>query len=156
MPKTNWDKLKSYSWRERGLLAKSILLLPLVHCALFFPGYTRTVKLIEQLAPIRQVPPAPNAAETLKKARQSAQLVSIAARHGFFNASCLRQALLLWWLLRGQGIQSQIRFGTRKSKDQLDAHAWVEVNGEAISGGEHPHLHYHPLVGDQPPSSEGG
>ena len=138
------------------MLAKAILLLPLAHCALFFPGYKRTVKLIEKLAPIRLVAPAPNATETVNKARQSAQLVSIAARHGFFIASCLRQALLLWWLLRGQGIQSQIRFGARKCKDQLDAHAWVEINGEAISGGEHPHLHYRLLVHDQPPSSEGG
>ena len=156
MPNTGWSKLKDLSWRERRLLVKTTLLLPLVHCALFFPGYMRSMKLIEKLTPIRSVDPAPGAAETLHVARQTAWLVSIAARHGFFKASCLRQALLLWWLLRGQGIKSQIRFGAHRNKDQLEAHAWVEMDGKVISMGEKTQKYYQPLDGTLPPAEGDG
>jgi hypothetical protein len=40
--------------------------------------------------------------------------------------------LTLWWLLRIQGIDSDIRIGVRKGT-RLEAHAWVEINSTVVN-----------------------
>lgn len=56
-------------------------------------------------------------------------MVQAAARHGAYRATCLPQSLTLWWLLRRQGIKSDLRFGARKEAGRMEAHAWVELDG---------------------------
>jgi hypothetical protein len=62
-----------------------------------------------------------------------ARLVRIAAERGPYRAKCLEQSLVLRWLLLRQGIDARIVFGARKDDEQMQAHAWVEVNGVALS-----------------------
>ena len=68
-----------------------------------------------------------------QRARQIARLVRAAANHGLYHANCLEQSLVLWYLLKRNGLESQIRFGARKEEDQLQAHAWVECGGIALN-----------------------
>ena len=62
-----------------------------------------------------------------------ARLVRIAAEHGLYRAKCLEQSLVLRWLLQRQGIDARIVFGARREDAQMQAHAWVEVNGVPLS-----------------------
>ena len=55
-------------------------------------------------------------------------IVQLASRFNFFWASCLRRSLVLWFLLRRQGIESQLRIGVKREEGQFAAHAWVEWN----------------------------
>jgi hypothetical protein len=48
------------------------------------------------------------------------------------TATCLRQALLLHWLLRRRGLQPELRIGVRKQGEALDAHAWMELDGHPL------------------------
>jgi len=48
--------------------------------------------------------------------------------------TCLPQALALQWLLARQQCGSEIRIGLRR-QHQLEAHAWVEVDGVVVLGG---------------------
>lgn len=57
----------------------------------------------------------------------------MAGRHGPYRAKCLPQSLTLWWLLRRQGIESQLRFGARKNARRMEAHAWVEFEGTPLN-----------------------
>lgn len=64
-------------------------------------------------------------------------MVRIAATRSLWRATCLRQALVLWWLLAQRGIATQIRLGVVKDAGQaLESHAWVERNGVVLIGGE--------------------
>jgi hypothetical protein len=66
-------------------------------------------------------------------AKQIARLVRAAANHGLYRANCLEQSLVLWCLLKRNGLESEIRFGARKEVDELQAHAWVECLGITLN-----------------------
>jgi drug/metabolite transporter (DMT)-like permease len=61
------------------------------------------------------------------------QLVGIAAGPGTLRASCLRRSLLLWWLLRHDGIEAVLRVGVNRDGGRLQAHAWVEYLGRPLN-----------------------
>ncbi len=69
---------------------------------------------------------------SVKKAQRHAELTAIAARHGLYKANCLHQSIALCWLLRKQGLFSQIRIGVLPNTKPLQAHAWVELDGLAL------------------------
>jgi len=62
-----------------------------------------------------------------------ARLINSAARHSLVAANCLPQSLLLWWMLRREGIEAEFRIGVRKERQSVEAHAWVEVSGQAVN-----------------------
>jgi len=130
---TSWGKFQRLSWRERRLLAQALLLLPLCSLALWRSGFRRWQSALARLAPVDK-PSSANHDETLlRRAQITARMVRAAAMHGFYHASCLPQSLVLWWLLRRQGIGSYLCIGARKNAARLDAHAWVEFAGVALN-----------------------
>ena len=153
--KKNWQKLKELSGFERGLLWRSIILLPIIHIALSTLGYARLCGLIEKITPLKRSSPQKSESEIIEQARKTARMVSIAARYGLFRATCLRRSLLIWWFLRGQGIRSTICFGVRTNDRQLEAHAWVEINGMVISEWDGTYMGYQALGAELPTTRSG-
>lgn len=76
---------------------------------------------------------AMNAAMTLHDMQALGELVNIAARHTLGPRTCLTRSLLLGWLLRRLGVESQLRIGVRLTQGVLDAHAWVEYEGVPVN-----------------------
>jgi len=71
--------------------------------------------------------------DDLSRAQLISRAVAIAGNHGIYKANCLKQSLLLWWLLARRGILSELKLGTQKSpQESFSAHAWVEYNGEVL------------------------
>ena len=70
---------------------------------------------------------------TLPEIQALGELVNIAARHTLGSRTCLTRSLLLGWLLRRRGVQSQLRIGVRLAQGALDAHAWVEYEGVPVN-----------------------
>ena len=60
------------------------------------------------------------------------RLTRIAGRYVPANGSCLRQSLLVWWLLRRKGVPAELRIGVRK-QEGFAAHAWVELAGQPVN-----------------------
>lgn len=62
-------------------------------------------------------------------------LVAVASDVGPRRPNCLQRSLVLWWLLRRRGIDSEVRIGVRRSrgKEGLDFHAWVEHDGRVLN-----------------------
>lgn len=55
------------------------------------------------------------------------------AGHSVAAANCLPQSLLLWcWLCR-QGMDASLQIGVDRQTADLAAHAWVEVEGQAVA-----------------------
>jgi hypothetical protein len=55
-----------------------------------------------------------------------------AARHHLWPMACLPQALALRWLLAREGIPATVQIGVRKAAGALEAHAWVELEGQPL------------------------
>lgn len=61
------------------------------------------------------------------------RMVQLAARYYQPWANCLKKSLVLWALLRHQGISSELRIGIKRDTDNFEAHAWVECDGVALN-----------------------
>ncbi len=117
------------------MLARLVFLLPAVGASLRLLGFKRTRDLLERFAP----PLAQKRLDEIalfENANGIARLVAIAANHGPYRATCLRQSLALWWLLRRRGIPAELRIGVRKDDGDLKAHAWVEHQRRTARPGE--------------------
>jgi hypothetical protein len=117
-------KLFQLSWREIWVLAQALLLLPAVRVALKFV----TVAQVQNIVGRALLAPRPSKISP----QATARIVRIAAHRGLYRFKCLDQSLVLGWLLRRQGIDARIVFGARKEAEQMEIHAWVEVDGVAI------------------------
>jgi hypothetical protein len=64
--------------------------------------------------------------------RRIAGVVTVAARHTYFRAACLQQALAVQYMLRRRGVETVLNFGVSHDADgALVAHAWVS-DGDAV------------------------
>jgi len=136
-----WEPLKRYRALDREsqrLFWRAAFLLPWIRVSLRIRGYNSTfASLQSRLNPIRKdSPPA------LDQVQKINRMVRAAVHHSFLHFTCLEESLGLWYLLRRQGIISQLRIGVRKSNGSFEAHAWVEYAGEALNQPEATHLHY--------------
>ena len=56
-----------------------------------------------------------------------------AAKYGIFRPACLVQAIAIQRLLTADGIQGAIiRVGVKQANQGMEAHAWVELEGDVI------------------------
>jgi hypothetical protein len=143
-----FEPLRALAPWERRMLVRLALLLPVIGATLHLLGFKQTRDLLARLIPAPSyqhrigatalssdlVASSPFASDPFAsdKAQRIARLVSIAANHGPYRATCLRQSLALWWLLRRRGIAAELRIGVRKDGAALLAHAWVEHEGQAL------------------------
>ena len=124
-------KLRALDGAERRQLAFSLAATPLVASSLALIGYRRTHAALSRW-------PGPRAsgfsseAEAYARARSVARVVAIAAGRGPVRATCLRRSLLVWWLLRRDGIQTQVKVGVQHGLEGFQAHAWVEFLGRPL------------------------
>lgn len=119
------------SWTERGQLLPITVSLQLIHGALGLFGFRRTHKWLKRHSGHGAAHAA--SASDLQLAHRLVELTAIAGRHGPVSTTCLRQSLLVYWRLRRRGLQPHLRLGVRKQGEALDAHAWVELDGQPLS-----------------------
>ncbi|HEV2674715.1 MAG TPA: lasso peptide biosynthesis B2 protein [Aliidongia sp.] len=80
--------------------------------------------------PTRRAPLPPE--QRVAPIRRIAGVVTVAARHTFFRAACLQQALAVQYMLRRRGVETVLNFGVSHDVGgALAAHAWV-TDGDAI------------------------
>lgn len=105
--------------------------LPAMDAALRLFGYVKTRRWLERRSAgsdVRMATPG-----DLDAAENLARLAAIAGRRGPIAATCLRQSLLVYWLLRRRGLAPELKIGVRKQDAVVDAHAWVELEGRALA-----------------------
>ena len=136
------QQLKTLSLEEWWLLLSAMILLPLVALSLRLKGFKQTQDSMRRFISMELNLTAPNEAE-MEKARIVARMVAVAAGHGAYKANCLKQSLVLWWMLARRGIKSEIVFGVQKeSVNNFNAHAWVECNEVNLSDSEEVQLKF--------------
>ena len=133
---------------SRLLLLQAILLMPCIGISLRICGFARTRVLLASLLKGRSRSANSCTAE-VQRAEVIAQMVKIAANHGFFHARCLHQSLALWGLLTGENIPSEIKIGIpKKTYEYFNAHCWVECCGFKLNDTELMHQRYAVFPGD--------
>lgn len=119
---------------QQRLFLRAWVLLLAVHLGLRFSSLA---KVHDWLG--RGLKPAPAPAEPSRMAWETWRIVESAGRHHLVKMSCLRRSLALQRLLAERGLRVGVFIGVRKEHDRLLAHAWIEVEGEAVGeegGGE--------------------
>lgn len=127
-----WQQLGELSGAERRTLLQALALLPLATVGRHVLSYRRLRSLLGVLLPSRAASSLPSS-ESWPRAERVARVVQIAARHSLLRPNCLDRSLVLWALLRRRGIESTLRFGTRKDGARFEAHAWVELEGVVLN-----------------------
>jgi hypothetical protein len=140
-----WSRYWRLSALERGLLWRALVLLPLTTLALRVLGFRRWYAALARLAPLRPSHAVKPSLSFAEQAQLTTRMVNAASREGLCRANCLGQSLSLWWLLRRQGISSDLRIGVCKSGDGVAAHAWVEFAGAVLNDAQDVHQHYAPF-----------
>lgn len=129
---------------ERAFLFQAWALFLIVELALRVLPLRRLLTLAQAAPPTRPVG-APPAVPPLSRL---VRLVEIAGRYATWNPTCLRQALVLSWLLRRRGVPTSIHVGVARRDGRLAAHAWLERDGEVILGGSERDEYERLLVSD--------
>jgi hypothetical protein len=128
----------------RGIFLRAAVLLPVISLSLKMRGFRATQKFLLRSFPVRQTSQENSIpiARDLKRTELTSRMVNAAIRHVWRGSTCLEKSLALWWLLRRQGIASELRIGARKLDGKFEAHAWVERDGAALSDSQQEHRHY--------------
>jgi hypothetical protein len=146
-----WKQRRRFSALDRDsrwMFVRATLLLPLISLSLWIWGFRFTQAALKRFVSSvngsmvdRSSDPVVLTSIT-HKTQIGACMVRAAARHSLITSTCLEESLALWFLLRREGIEAELRIGARKIADKFEAHAWVECHGEALNQAEDPHGHY--------------
>lgn len=106
--------------------------LPLIDIALRLFGFRRLQGAIDRITPRAGL--QPTTPTHLEAGERLASLAAMAGRSiPIFNVSCLRQAIFVYWRLRRRGLGPELMLGVLMRAGQMDAHAWVELDGTALA-----------------------
>lgn len=119
-------KAGAFSWSDWFVLVEVSALLPLVRIGVRVISFKTLASLLAGNKPLRETG-TPNPDRT-------AYLVNLASRHHFLKPTCLEKAIILYAILRREGISAEITIGTMKKNGEFQAHAWVEYLGRVILG----------------------
>lgn len=65
--------------------------------------------------------------------QEIAAIVDLGTAQLPFMPSCLIRSLVLWMLLRRHSFESSLCVGVRKDGEDLNAHTWIEYQGEVLN-----------------------
>lgn len=131
-----WIKLSN---KERSLFLQALVLMPLVALLLRLCGLQRTQAVLVLWAKPTSSEPSKAQVPLISATNQ---MVQSAARYSKLWTNCLKKSLVLWYLLRYQGIAAQIQIGARLEQGQFLAHAWVEYQGFVVGDYQDVGQHY--------------
>jgi hypothetical protein len=132
MLKNRLRQLAELSLLQWWIILVAIFMLPMIALSLRLSGFKQTKNRMSRLIPSR-IDGISVSEGDLVHAQLISRAVAIAGNHGLFKANCLKQSLLLWWLLARRGIPSELKLGTQKiPQETFSAHAWVEYRGNVL------------------------
>lgn len=136
-----WQTWMQLTWAERSLFLQALLLFPTLAIALKLWGLQRVQRHLSKrsaraTASMRSrllAQRLTQSAATQACISRTTALVEMAGRCLPRWANCLKRSLVLWYLLRCQGISPSLRIGVRRVRGEFQAHAWLEYQGEVVN-----------------------
>ena len=121
-----WRRWRALARDDRRLLVQAAALLVWTRARLPFMDFRVDRDATERMRS------GPSSDAGLARAQAIARLVGIAAAHVPVRVACLHRSLVLWWLLRREGIACELRLGARAGSEPFGAHAWIQCAGVAL------------------------
>ena len=124
-------KFFSLPAKEQQILVKVFFLLIIIRLGLWLLAFRTLQRILERLFhyPVTSDRQAPSP--------EKFSWAVVAVSRYVPSATCLAQALTLQALLSREGIHSDLALGVaREDKPGIIAHAWVEIDGTVIIGGQ--------------------
>ena len=128
-------------WRlppaTRRMALEAAVLLALSRALVRYVPLRHWRSCLDTSAPPGRCATAAGSSGTESGSRAVGWVVRRVARRLPFDARCLPQAVAAQWMLRRRRIPSQLRLGARDGTGpDMEMHAWLLVDGEAVVGGE--------------------
>lgn len=117
--------------KERLILVQAWLLLLLADFALRTLPFKHVLALTQKNCLKGQEPSTGTLPPSVERL---AWLMDVAGRYSLVTATCLKQALVLSWLLGRKGLATNLQIGVARHHDTVTAHAWLEQDGKVIFG----------------------
>lgn len=124
------DRIKSFfslNRQERGVVARSILLLPISRLMTRLLGYKAWHKALLNRRGPQKIDFA------AKDGRAYGSLVNDTSYSLPGSYNCLQRSLVLQYLLQKKYGVGELRIGVASDSVGIRAHAWVEMNGEVVN-----------------------
>ncbi|MGG6296557.1 lasso peptide biosynthesis B2 protein [Leptolyngbya sp. AN02str] len=135
-------KLFNLSWKERALLLETLFLIAGFKLALWALPF----RFVQQFAARPAQSHARSSTEGSLVFKQVLQAVEMVTWHIPGRARCLVRALTTQVLLSRRGYKTDLRIGVSKdAQGNVEAHAWLEYNGQLVIGGVSGFHRYTPL-----------
>jgi hypothetical protein len=129
-------KLFGIHWLARRFFLKTFCLVLLIRLGLWLAPFRKMRAWVDKLAQ-----PAAGVVPTGWPSPQQIAWTVAAASHYIPQASCLTQALTTQIILGRYGHPATLRIGIARSDNgQIQAHAWIECNGQVVIGGAEENL----------------
>lgn len=117
---------------EKWLAFKAFFILQTFNLAIRLWGFRPLYQRLERATRATVQEPEELTAPQVKRL---GGVVSVANRRmRLLQVACLSESLTTWWLLRRRGVDAQLWLGVRKVDQHLAGHAWVENQGQVVSG----------------------
>lgn len=117
-----WTRFWALSLAAKGVVLRSLILLPIVALGLRLQGTRRTASAL------RCASSKVARKSALLTPEETARLVDSASN--FLHLTCMPRSMVLCHLLRRDGIPAEMRLGVSKPEGGVFlAHAWVELEG---------------------------
>ena len=123
------EQIRSLTWPEVRWLVQAWLLLLAFRVAL----RTRPFVSVEKLA---RVPLVENGSGEKGSPQPPSRLgwcVDAAASHHLWPMRCLERSLTRQRMLRQRGVPAELKIGVQKRGLELEAHAWLEIEGHPLA-----------------------
>jgi hypothetical protein len=131
------NKFLRLAWRDKWIVLQILWMLLFVRIGLRFEGYRRLQSHIAG----RFIPRK----SEIHDAIHISNLVNAVGYR--FGANCLQRSLVVWWMLRRHGIESNLHFGIpRQQSPKFVAHVWVQVGTTVINDKANIHDDYAELT----------
>jgi hypothetical protein len=131
-----WRRFRRLPACERWLCGQAMPVLLVTIAGLRLFGLRRWQSVLTHLMRPQPYRVEQDGQAAARRARMVARAVKRAAIHGPCRGTCLAEALVVWSLLRRHGIEGDLQIGVRRCERGVEAHAWVAVQGEPVTGGE--------------------
>lgn len=125
------NRLRQLSRSDLRVLLCALVLVPLITGMLELLGFRRVYAVLERLLRSSRPSMIRDAESDHLRARTMRRLVQRAAAHSPVTARCLPVSIVVWAMLRFEGLPAALYFGVRSSSNGFAAHAWVE-SGSAV------------------------
>ncbi|MGE0702603.1 MAG: lasso peptide biosynthesis B2 protein [Vicinamibacterales bacterium] len=140
---TRRTRFRSLPPRERRLATQGAILWSTTRLALRVVGFKRCSAALQWLTPRKDQIAAEWAAEDeATRVERAQRLLELLIDWKPGTDDCLPRSLLLRWLLRQQGVESELRIGARKVHGEMQAHAWIEYQGRPLNEDDNVHDRY--------------